>query len=119
MDGELRAYFVWLPVLDPDDRPSALRHARRERDERVRHFWAPTRALAEAWARLHPPRGLPLAWDVVMLFDAGVRWRGATFPEPALVRYPESMSPEGVPPFDAAALRAAVERSLRTRSRAL
>jgi hypothetical protein len=110
--ADLRAYIVWMPVLAEDDRPSAAKLAARERDGRARHFWAPSRALGQAWARRHPPRDEPLAWDVVMLFDRGVRWRPGALPEPRLVRYPAGMNPEGQPAFDAAELRAAAGEAL-------
>ncbi|MBI2892739.1 MAG: hypothetical protein HYY06_04255 [Deltaproteobacteria bacterium] len=101
-----------MPVLGNDDRPSAEGHARRERDRRARHHWAPSRALGRAWARLAPPRGQPLAWDVVMLFDRAARWRPGQLPRPALVRYPSSMSPPGELAFDPDELGAAVNRAL-------
>ena len=109
---DLRAYVVWMPVLGADDRASAARLAARERDRRARHFWAPSRAFGQAWGRPHPPSDGPLAWDVVMLFDRGVRWGRGALPEPRLVRYPAGMNPEGQPAFDAAELRAAVEGAL-------
>jgi len=101
-----------MPVLGADDRGSAVTLARRERDQRVRHYWAPSRAFGRAWARLVPPRDRPLAWDVVMLFDRGVHWRVGELPHPRLVRYPASMNPEGEPAFDPEELRAAVASAL-------
>lgn len=111
-DDGLRAYLVWMPVLASDDRPAAEALARSERDGRARHYWAPTRALGRAWARIAPPRGEPLAWDVVMLFDRGARWTGSELPRPAAVRYPASMSPPGSPAFDPDELRGAVRQAL-------
>ncbi len=101
-----------MPVLPADDRGSALSLAGRERDGRARHFWAPSRSFGLAWGKRHPPQGEALAWDVVMLFDRGVRWRAGSLPEPRLVRYPAGMNPSGEPAFDADELRAAVEAAL-------
>jgi hypothetical protein len=111
----LRAFIVWMPVLDSDDRASAARLAARERDARASHFWAPSRAIGETFAQPFPPRGIPLAWDVVMLFDRGARWARGALPVPKLVRYPEGMAPEGEAAFDEAELRSAVEDALAAR----
>jgi hypothetical protein len=72
----VRAYIVWTPILDGDDR-AAARRAARQLGGRA-HYWDAGARLGRA---LGAVLGVPeeeggVAWDVYLLYDRGRRWRG-------------------------------------------
>ncbi|NOY69412.1 MAG: hypothetical protein GXP53_07975 [Deltaproteobacteria bacterium] len=49
-------------------------------DVRVSHFWDPERLLGGLVAKTLLLK--KTAWDIYMLYDRGILWEGATFPQP-------------------------------------
>jgi hypothetical protein len=69
----LRAYFVWVPMLDSDNAEAARLEASLYPDARISHFWDGDKKLAsELGARLG--LGDRQAWDVYLLFDKRAKW---------------------------------------------
>jgi hypothetical protein len=70
----IRAYVVWVPILDtdkgaPDEETRAL-----VSDERATHFWDAEGSLPRLFNRtLRLPTGCP-AWDVYLAYPPGLRW---------------------------------------------
>ena len=101
---DVAIFVVWQPVLPTDNPQSALQHAAAEKDARVKHYFDTGSRLGRAYAApLATPFdvGGPMAWDVVLLFDRGTRWKSEP-PKPALYRFPMDL-PSGVPKWDPAA----------------
>jgi hypothetical protein len=77
----LRAYVVWLPVLEGDDLAGARRQAARLHDPRVTQFWDPEARLGHELAATLglPPRPQSatdgVAWDVYIVYNRGADWR--------------------------------------------
>ncbi|TAK22779.1 MAG: hypothetical protein EPO40_27995 [Myxococcaceae bacterium] len=118
---ELRAYVVWLPVLEADDEAAARASAGRLRDPRVRHYWDGTRAfgLALGSALAIPPprvergRSRGLAWDVYLVYPPASTW-DATIPTPGFWMHQlHQVPPEQAPEFEPRAFQAQVEAALR------
>lgn len=119
---ELRAYVVWLPVLDEDDAAAARASAARLRDPRVRHYWDATsafgvalgRALAIPPSRFEPGRAHGLAWDVYLVYPRTASW-DAAIPTPGFWMHQlHQVSPEQAPEFEPRAFRARVEAAVRS-----
>ena len=73
-DPDLRAYIVWLPILGPESKKAAAGATTLISDARAAHFWDRDQTLGKLYSKV---LGLPpddLAWDVYLLFPAGVRW---------------------------------------------
>lgn len=111
-DRRLAAYVVWGPMLGEEERADAEKATVFLADPRSRHFWTDRHDLAEALA---PVVGLPAgepAWDVFLLYPAGVRWPpGAAPPAPELVLHIERSLP-AEQWFNGEVLRRAVEAAL-------
>ena len=79
-DTLVRAYVAWVPMLhgEESDVPDAMSTVG---DSRARHYWDATGFLIRSYQTV-----LALAepaWDVYMIYPAGVRWDGTTPPPPA------------------------------------
>ncbi|MBI4484247.1 MAG: hypothetical protein HY652_15335 [Acidobacteria bacterium] len=71
-DGRLRAYIIWLPAIQSDDRASAEERSAEFADPRLTYFWDGGRLTGKLWQRaLDIPR---FAWDVYFLYGAEAHW---------------------------------------------
>ena len=72
---KLRAYVVWVPILEGDGAEAARLEASLYPDRRISHFWDDGARLAtELGARL----GLSgKAWDVYLVFEKRAKWSSA------------------------------------------
>lgn len=79
---DFRLYVLWLPVLEGDT-PRAAEQAqvRLPADDRLRHFWDHDLTLSRAYHRVlqlgQRPRPHRIAWDIFLLYGAGIEWNGA------------------------------------------
>ena len=81
---QLRAYFVWLPVLRQDNYKAAQQRPFELIDSRTSHFWDAKRSLGWELGRLlkiprHKrqkvsPYGYGLGWDIFLVYPPGVSW---------------------------------------------
>ncbi len=72
---KLRAYVVWVPMLDGDSAEAARLEASLYPDKRIAHFWDEGGTLAtELGARLGLSKK---AWDVYLVYDKRARWSAA------------------------------------------
>jgi hypothetical protein len=110
----LRAYVVWLPVLEGDDLAGARRQAARLHDPRVAQFWDPEARLGHTLAAT---LGLPrrpssaadgVAWDVYIVYNRGADWRA---PPADWMHQLDAVDPSRV--LDGKKLRARVQSLLR------
>ena len=77
----LKGFVIFLPMLDGDDRAAAVAQAEELNDGRVDQLWDPDRVMGELSART---LGLSsTAWDVYLVYTAGVTWDSETPPYPA------------------------------------
>lgn len=67
-DRDFRVYCVWVPVLLADNEAAAAYNEISMKRRRMRHYWDPQQLLAKQLAR---PLGIPLAWDVYLLYPRG------------------------------------------------
>ena len=74
---DLRAYYVWVPMLPPDDEGAAARAAELLAEPRALHYWDGERRLARllgealaipAGRSLGVEGGFGLAWDVYLAY---------------------------------------------------
>jgi hypothetical protein len=77
---DLRAYFVWTPMLASDNPDAASLAARPIDDERAGHYWDPQRHIARALGAalgisatesIPMARGAGAAWDVYLAYARG------------------------------------------------
>jgi hypothetical protein len=76
-DKSLRAYVVWVPMLDGDNAEAARLEASLYPDKRIAHYWDDG---AHAAAELGPKLGLAAgkkAWDVYLVYDKHAKWGAA------------------------------------------
>jgi hypothetical protein len=71
-DDRLRAYIIWLPILQSDDRASAEKRSGEFADKRLTYFWDSERLTGKVWQRVLDIGGI--AWDVYFLYSADARW---------------------------------------------
>jgi hypothetical protein len=93
----IRVFVVWEPVIVTDVLPPGTTTLARIPDPRVAQFWDRKKVLSDAIVAevVKDPSLLErekfdkrsIAWDVVALYPAGVRWDGA-FPKPAEYGFP-------------------------------
>ncbi len=68
--AELRAYFVWVPMLPGDSAEGAAGAAARCAEGRARHYWDGERALSRRLAE-RARMGVEQAWDVYLAYGRG------------------------------------------------
>ena len=78
--ASLRGLSVWLPMMSGDDPESARAASESYADDRVEHRWDPERRLGALFAKRLGLQGV--AWDVYLLYPAGVVWEDDGPPEP-------------------------------------
>ena len=110
-----RLYILWLPVLEQDTPQAAEQvQGRLPTDDRVGHFWDQDLLLSRAYHRVlqlgQRPRRHRIAWDVFLLYGAGVVWQTDP-PLPAF--WMHQLFLEEVPKLEAMVLRRQLERLLR------
>jgi hypothetical protein len=79
-DNQIRAYFVWLPVMRNDDRESAIERSKEFTDQRLSHYWDGDGLTGKAW--IDVLKTGELAWDVYLLYPPSASWEKAP-PAPA------------------------------------
>jgi hypothetical protein len=72
---------VWVPMMDADTVDEARREAADFVEERITHLWDGERIAGGAFADTLGLIGT--AWDVYLLYPAGVLWESALPPAPA------------------------------------
>ncbi len=78
---DLRAYFVWVPILDADNEQAARKSTIQFPAPNSVYFWTQTPKLShEAASVIRLAAGRP-AWDVYLLYNKGVTW-DRIFPAP-------------------------------------
>jgi hypothetical protein len=71
-DDSLRAYIIWMPCIQSDDRAAAVERVKEFSDSRVTYFWDQNRITGTAWQKT---LGLDsFAWDVYLLYGRQVKW---------------------------------------------
>lgn len=80
--ARLKAYAVWEPILRTDDLRGARKATTILPDPRVRHYWVEGQGVGELF---QPAVGLKdeVAWDVYLLYPAGVEWNTHRPPKPS------------------------------------
>lgn len=79
-DERLRAYIIFLPILQTDDRGSAKKRASEFADKRLAYFWDGDRSTGKLWQRVLDLEGI--AWDVYFLYGPEAQWdREPTAPD--------------------------------------
>ncbi len=81
-DRDVRAYFVWVPILEPDNEQAARRSTQRYQAPNSVYFWAPTRKLSDGVASIIGLAAGRPAWDVYFLYRKGIVW-DRVFPAPS------------------------------------
>jgi hypothetical protein len=79
-DARIQGLIFWVPMLEGDNLSAAQRQADVWRDERVHQWWDRDKDMSGLWQRslgLRDP-----AWDVYLLFPAGIRWDAEVPPSP-------------------------------------
>jgi hypothetical protein len=79
--SRLEALIVWLPMLAGDNAAQALAQAEKVRDRRIVEGWDGAQEAGKLFARRLGLNGI--AWDVYLLYPAGVKWESALPPKPA------------------------------------
>lgn len=79
--ADLKVYVVWEPILLLDHEGAARRERSLIPDRRARHFWARDLEIGEQFQKPLGLTGEP-AWDVYLLYPAGVRWAEGNAPIP-------------------------------------
>ncbi len=120
--SDLRAYVVWLPVLDEDNEAAARASASRFHDPHVQHYWDRTNAfgltlgqvLAIPPSRFEPGRTHGIAWDVYLVYQRSTRW-DATIPTPSFWMHQlHQIPPGGAPELEPRAFQVQVESAIRS-----
>ena len=113
---DLRVYYVWVPMLPPDDEAAAAAVAAHFAEPRALHYWDSERRLARllgealaipAGQSLGVESGLGLAWDVYLAYPRDA----AALEAPAF--WMHQLGVTHAPRLDAAAFRQRVEELLR------
>ena len=112
---DLRAYYVWVPMLPPDDEGAAARAAELLAEPRALHYWDGERALAREMAEalrisardsIGAGSGPGFAWDVYLAYARGA----ADLSAPAL--WMHQLGVTHAPRLDGEAFRQQVQRLL-------
>lgn len=73
---KLRVFVVWMSVVEGDGLDAAVESSKKLPDPRVSFFWAPTKDVGVAFAKvLQLPKGFSYAWDVYLAYAAGIEWK--------------------------------------------
>ncbi len=84
-DERVQVLVVWGPLLRTDNYDEAQKKAGLIQDPRAIHYWEPGRVLALGYGeRLPLPGEFNFAVDMVLLFEPGVTWSGASLPIPGV-----------------------------------
>ena len=78
----LVAFVVWEPILGADREGAARRATTFISDPRARHYWTDGLQVGESFQSAVPLVDEP-AWDVYLVYAAGVEWEGANPPAPS------------------------------------
>lgn len=80
----LRAYVVWLPILQHDNEGEAALASATMVDPRASHFWNPDSGIARAASKaMGITAQLDAAWDVFLIYGPDVVWKaGEPMPAP-------------------------------------
>lgn len=71
-DKRLRVSIVWMPILETDDRNSAMERSKEFLDTRVAYYWDANRITGPLWQEVMK---IPaFAWDIYFLYDKGGHW---------------------------------------------
>ena len=68
----MRAYLIWQPILNSDNRVSAERRANEFTHERFTHYWDSNKTTGDLWKDLL--RLNETAWDVYVLYSGSAEW---------------------------------------------
>ena len=112
---DFRLYLLWLPVLESDSIAAAAQtRARFPVDDRAEHFWDDNLQVSQAyhWTLQlgERQRRHRVAWDIFLLYRAGVRWEEAP---PAPDFWMHQLFLEDVPKLDVDTLQYELEQTLR------
>lgn len=77
----LTGWVVWVPMMDADTIDEARKEAADFVDARITHLWDGKRVVGDTFADALGLTGT--AWDVYLLYRAGVRWESVVPPAPA------------------------------------
>jgi len=114
--ADLRAYYVWVPMLPSDDRNAALAAADRFSAPRAAHYWDSRRHLSRRMATTlaidkrpsaAPGDESPFAWDVYLAYRRG----NVDIAQPDF--WMHQLALEHAPRFDATEWRSQIERLVR------
>ena len=87
IDSEnLKAYAVWEPILRTDNEISSRKATTLLPDPRVEHYWVGSQAIGEMFQEPINLKTEP-AWDVYLVYAAGVEWNQETPPEPVYFQH--------------------------------
>ena len=81
-DERLRAYLIWQPILNSDNRVSAERRANEFMHGQFTHFWDSNKATGDLWKDVL--RLKETAWDVYLLYNGAAAWTSNPPPSPDL-----------------------------------
>ena len=68
----MRAYLIWQPILNSDNRVSAERRANEFPHEKFTHYWDSNSATGNLWKDVLHLR--ETAWDVYILYGGNAEW---------------------------------------------
>jgi hypothetical protein len=71
-DERIKAYFVWLPVIQTDNREAAVQRSNEFVDPRLTHYWDAEQFTGKAWNPILNTG--QLAWDVYLIYAPSVQW---------------------------------------------
>ena len=71
-DERMRAYLIWQPILNSDNRISAERRANEFPHEKFTHYWDSNSATGNLWKDVLHLR--ETAWDVYILYGGNAEW---------------------------------------------
>jgi hypothetical protein len=71
-DKNVRAYIVWLPMLESDNREQAERRSAEFADERLSYFWDGDQLTGAVWEQVLDLSCM--AWDIYVIYGEDARW---------------------------------------------
>ena len=97
----LRGAIIWLPMLKADNLDAADQRERGFSDPRLAQYWDADRKFGRLIARTLDLKAA-IAWDVYLVYPAGVTWHAQLPPAPAV--WMHQLDEESGPRLDALAL---------------